>query len=86
MPKVVTYIIFDVTKLVMTEWLKDVSNEDVFHALFVCVDSMDQDDFGHLRAHINWFAVAVHVQVLKVEYLEMVFHKPSWLCLGMVTE
>lgn len=77
MLKVVFYINFDVIKLVMIEWLKDVSNEDVFYVLFVCVDFMDQDDFGYLRVYINWFVVVV--QVLKVEYLEMVFYKLFWL-------
>ena len=41
-------------------------DEDIFDRLFVGVDAVGQDDFGHLRTHVDGFDdVAVHVDVLK---------------------
>ena len=55
-----------VAKLVLTESVKQVGDEHVFHDLLVRIDRVGQDDFDHLRAHVHRLAdVAVHVQVLE---------------------
>ena len=67
--EVVSYIDFDVAKLVLAESVKhQVGDEDVFHHLLVRIDAVGQDDLGHLRANVHRLAdVAVHVQILEGE-------------------